>query len=389
MKSDAWIRPLHLAWRQLSHEPLKLMAGVAGVVFAVMLMFMQLGFKDALFDSATAIQRHLSGDVFLVHRQSEALWRPVPFARRRVAQALAVPGVESATEMYVGLGTWRNPWDARKRTLLVLGCDPAAGVLAFDGVAAHTSRLQQMDTALFDSRSHPGFGPVATTLRTHPVVEAHLGHRRLAVRGVFNLGASFAADGNLILSELNFLRHFPGRSLAQTDVGVVRIRPGTDIEAVKAGIARRMPDEIQVMDRTEFIAWERRYWEEVTPIGFIFALGTVMGFVVGVVVVYQILFTEVNNHLPQYATLKAMGYTQGFLGSLVASAAFILAVLGFLPGMAVAGFLYHLARQATFLPMTLLDHKPLLVFSLTLGMCLISGAFALRKLKAADPAAMF
>lgn len=389
MKSDAWIRPLQLAWRQLAHEPLKLIAGVAGVMFAVMLMFMQLGFKDALFDSATAVQSNLSGDLFLVHRQSEALWRPVPFARRRIAQALAIPGVESATEMYVGLGSWRNPWDARKRTLLVLGCDPAAGVLAFDGVAPHSSRLRQVDTALFDSRSHPGFGPVGATLRSNVPVEAHLGQRRLSVPGVFNLGASFAADGNLITSELNFLRYFPDRSLAEADVGVIRIHPDADVTAVKHGIARRMPDEIRVMDRREFIAWERRYWEEVTPIGFIFALGTVMGFVVGVVVVYQILFTEVNNHLPQYATLKAMGYSQRFLGSLIASAAFILAVLGFLPGMALAAFLYHLARQATFLPMTLLDHKPLLVFSLTLAMCFLSGAFALRKLKAADPASMF
>jgi len=386
---DALIRPLLLAWRQLSHEPLKLAAGVAGVVFAVMLMFMQLGFKDALFDSATAVQRHLSGDLFMVHRQSEALWRPVPFARRRVAQALAIPDVLSATEMYVGLGSWRNPWNARKRTLLVLGCDPASGILAFDGVEKHAIALRQRDTALFDARSHSGFGPVAVALQSNPVVEAHLAQRRLSVRGAFDLGASFAADGNLITSELNFLRYFPGRTLAEADVGVLRLRPGADVQAARADVAALMPAEMIVMDRDQFIAWERRYWEEVTPIGFIFALGTVMGFVVGVVVVYQILFTEVNNHLPQYATLKAMGYTHRFLYSVVAAAALILAVLGFIPGMAVAAYLYHLARQATFLPMTLLDHKPLLVFSLTLVMCLISGAFALRKLRKADPAEMF
>jgi putative ABC transport system permease protein len=381
--------PFRLAWRQLIHDPLKLLAGVAGVVFAVLLMFMQLGFRDALFDSATAVQRGTGGDLFLAHRQSQALWRPVPFTRRRVAQALAVPGVAAGGELYVGLGHWRNPWNARRRTILVLGCDPDRGILDFPGVEEHRADLRLSDTVLFDRRSHPGFGPVGATLRTNPVIEAHLGQRRLTVRGAFDLGASFAADGNLLTSELNFVRYFPDRNLSQTDFGILRLTPGTDVAQVQRELRALMPVEMLVMDRAEFIAWEMRYWQEVTPIGFIFALGTVMGFVVGVVVVYQILFTEVTNHLPQYATLKAMGYTQGFLSRLVAGAAVILAVLGFLPGLLVSAFLYHLTRQATFLPMNLLDAKLGIVFGLTLLMCLASGALALRKLKAADPAEMF
>ena len=381
--------PFRLAWQQLIHDRLKLLAGVAGVVFAVMLMFMQLGFKDALFDSATAVQRNLSGDLFLVHRQTEALWRPIPFARRRIAQALAVPGVQSATEVYAGLGSWRNPWNARKRTILVLACPPGSGVFHFPGVAEHTADLRMAHSALFDRRSHAAFGPIPVALTTNDTVAVHLADRRLWVRGTFDLGASFAADGNLIMSELDFLRHFPGRRMDEADLGVLTLAPGTDLQQAKRGVAALMPMEIRVLDRQDFIRLERSYWEEVTPIGFIFSLGTVMGFVVGVVVVYQVLFTEVNNHLPQYATLKAMGYTNRFLNSLVASAALILAVLGFIPGLLVAAGLYHLARSATFLPMTLLDGKPALVFTLTLVMCLISGGLALRKLMAADPAEMF
>ena len=130
-------------------------------------------------------------------------------------------------------------------------------------------------------------------------------------------------------------------------------------------------------------------WQNSTSIGFIFTLGTVMGFIVGIVIVYQILYTDVADHLSEYATLKAMGYTNFYLLTVVFQEAVILAVVGFFPGMAAAVGLYTMTRNATSLPLFMTVVRAATVLALTMIMCTISGAIAVRKLSAADPADMF
>jgi putative ABC transport system permease protein len=114
-----------------------------------------------------------------------------------------------------------------------------------------------------------------------------------------------------------------------------------------------------------------------------------MGFMVGVIIVYQVLSTDVNDHMAEYATFKAMGYGNGYLLTVVFEEAVILAVLGFIPGMAVSLGLYHLTRNATNLPMYMTLARATFVLVLTIVMCMISGAIATRKLQAADPADIF
>lgn len=378
-----------LAWFQLRHEPRKLLAGIGGVVFAVVLCFMQLGFSDALFDSATAVQRRMTGDLFIVHRQSQALWRMTPFARRRVQQALGVAGVESAGSLYSGTADWKNPWTVRRDPILVLGIDPIAGLLELPGLRDHLNAIKNENAVVFDEWSRPEYGPVAAKLQAGEPVAAEVNHRRVRVEGLFQLGASFAANGNIVTSEVNFLRIFSHRTLSQVDVGILKLRPSADVGATQKALANLMPADVRVLTKEEFIDLERSYWKDTTAIGFIFTVSLFMGFIVGVGVVYQILYTEIMNHLPQYATLKAMGYTHGFLLGIVGSAAVILSLLGYVPGLVVSTGLYHLTSSVTALPMTLGAPKLALVFGLTLGMCLLSGALALRKLRAANPADMF
>lgn len=381
--------PVRLAWQQLRHEPRKLLAGAAGVVFAVVLMFMQFGFRDALFDSATAVQRRMSGDLFIVHRQSQTLWRMAPFTRRRVFQALAVPEVEQAGYLYVTLVDWKNPWSGRHRPTLMFGIDPAVGLLDLPGVTDQLDAIKDEDSVLFDSHSHREFGPILDLLHRGEVVSAEVNNRRLTVRGVFRLGASFAADGNLVTSHENFLRVVRSRAPSQIDVGILVLRPGADPGVAQAAVQRLMSDDVHVVSRGELVRLEYDFWQNSTGIGFIFTLGALMGFVVGVVIVYQILYTEIANHLAQYATLTAMGHSHRFLLGIVAGAALILCVLGYVPGLLLSAALYRLTESATFLPMTLGASKPMLVLGLTLTMCCVSGAFALRKLRDADPADLF
>jgi len=381
--------PLRFAWQQLRHEPRKLLAGAAGVVFAVVLMFMQFGFRDALFDSATAVQRRMSGDLFIVHRQSQTLWRMAPFTRRRVFQALAVPGVARAGYLYVTLVDWKNPWTGRHRATLMFGIDPAEGLLDLPGIPEQLDAIKDEDTVLYDAYSHREFGPVVEVLRAGQPFGAEVNNRRLSVRGLFHLGASFAADGNLVTSHENFLRVVPSRMPSQIDVGILLLEPGADPPAVQAAVQRLMADDVMVVDRTELVRLEHDFWQNSTGIGFVFTLGALMGFVVGIVIVYQILYTEIANHLSQYATLIAMGHSQRFLLAIVGAAALILCVLGYVPGLLMSAALYRLTESATFLPMTLGLTKSVAVLGLTLAMCFISGAFALRKLRDADPADLF
>jgi putative ABC transport system permease protein len=378
-----------LAWQQLQHEPRKLLAGVASVVFAVVLMFMQFGFRDAMYDSATAVQRRMSGDLFLVHRESQTLWRMMPFSRRRIFQALAVPEVAQTSYLYASLVDWKNPWTGRNRPALLFGIDPTVGLLDLPGIPEQLDVIKDEDSVLFDAHSSLEFGPVAAVLRAGRVLSAEVNNRRLAVRGLFRLGASFAADGNIATSHQNFLRIVPSRTASQIDVGILVLRAGADRTLVQAAVQRVLPEDVRVVTRDELIRLEYDFWENATGIGFIFTLGALMGFVVGITIVYQILYTEIANHLSHYAMLMAIGYSHRFLLGIVGGAALIVGMLGYIPGVIVSAALYRLTEGSTFVPLRLDVYKLSLVLALTLTMCFIAGAFALRKLREADPADLF
>jgi putative ABC transport system permease protein len=210
------------------------------------------------------------------------------------------------------------------------------------------------------------------------------------VAGVFTLGASFAADGNAITSDSTFLNLFPGRQPNEIDVGMIKLQPNANPEQVKRQLQALLPrQEVIVLTLDEFAAREKEYWANSTAIGFIFTLGTVVGFIVGVVIVYQILYSDVADHLPEYATLKAMGYKNKYLMGVLLQQAVILAVLGFIPSLGVSWFVYSLAESATLLPIRMTTERAITVFILTLIMCMGSGAIALRKLNQADPADIY
>jgi len=380
---------LRLAWRQLAFEPARLAAALSGVLFAALLIFMQLGFMTALMDSAVTLHNGMRGDLYLVHRQTEALWRTAPFARSRLMQALALPEVERVIPVYVGNAQWKNPETGLKRTLLVLGLDPSTRLLDYPGLdEAGWAAIARPDTILFDERSKPDFGKVKELLARGPLM-AELANRRVEVAGLFGVGATFASEGNAITSELNYIRLFPGRTLGQVDVGVIRLRPDADLKGAHERLTAMLPDDVMVMDHQEFLAFEKRYWAEAAPIGFIFGMGVVIGLVVGCVIVYQILFSDISRHLGEYATLKAMGYSNGHLARVVMGASLILAVCGFVPSWLLSTGLYALATAKIFIPLTMDLDKSVTVFALVFGMCLASGLLAIRKLRDANPADMF
>jgi putative ABC transport system permease protein len=359
------------------------------VMFACVLVFMQLGFRSALFDSATALPQAMRSELFLIHPLPTALFKPEPIPRVRAYQTLALEEVEQAVPIYMTQAVWRNPETGTRRALQLVGFDTEAGAVSFPGLAELVPALKRPDAIAFDTRSRPEFGRVAEILAREGPFRVQLGNREVEVVGTVTLGASFGADGNAVMSETNFRRIVKERQASNTDLVALRLREGADPLAVQARLRALLPPDVAVLTHAELVQWERNYWEETTPIGFIFAFGSLMGLIVGMVIVYQILFSDIAGHLKEYATLKAMGYSNLYLGRAVLSAALILAVLGFLPGFALSTFLYDVVGKGTFLPLEMDAPRALGVFAMIFTMCAVAGLLAMRKLRDANPADMF
>ena len=378
-----------LAWLQLAHEKLRLFAALAGITFAVMLMLIQLGFADALIDSAVRVYSHLRMDLVLVNPNFEYILQSKSFPRHRLYQSLAVDGVESVTPIYLSLATWKQPADLNETSLLVTAFDPFRNVFDSPEVERALDVLKVPDVVLFDSLSHQKFGPVGRMLKTQPEVITQMNGRRVRIGGLFPMGIGFAAPGNVITSEQTFLRLFPNHPQSMIDLGLIHLTPGADAAKALAELRAVMPQDVRVMSRQEFMDLEKNFWQNISPIGVIFAVGVFMGFLVGSIIVYQILYTDVSDHLAEYATLKAIGYRDTFLFSIVLKESLLLSVLGYFPGLIASQGLYLLISSATGLPIAMTLSRAVMVFVFTIVMCCGSGALAMRRVRAADPADVF
>ena len=379
--------PARIAWLQISHQKLRLLAAVLGVAFAVVLIFVQMGFQQALYDSSVRWHTALGYDLAVISPKTTYLVSPPSFPRNRLYQVLGHDGVSSVTPVYIGIAEWRNPLDPLKaRNIYVMGFDPMNSGFALAGDSAP---LRMPDRVLFDRLSRPEFGPIADMIAAGVEVSTELNGRNITVAGLYELGTSFGIDGSIITSDLNFRRIFPARPAARIELGLVLLEPGADLAAVRDNIVAGIPGDVVVLTREEFIRHEVSYWSDNTPIGYVFGLGVAMGLAVGLIVVYQILFSDVQDHLREYATMKAMGYSNFFLSRLVLSEAVILAVLGYIPGYFASLAVYTQARGATNLPVMMNQERALMVLGLTVLMCAVSALLAMRKLRSADPAEVF
>ena len=378
-----------LGWMQLRHRPLRLLVALLGIGFAVLLIMMQLGFRSALFESAVRYHERLKYDIALFSPDSVFIVRPEQFSIRRLYQAQGDPAVESVAPVYIFPAVWKNPWTNQRRTINLIGFNPADDLLDSKGFEEARPLLKNENVLIFDARSRPEFGPVAQTLRDKGRVVTEVNNREIQIIGLFEMGTSFGIDGSLMTSDDNWLRLFPDRSRNDIQLGLIKLKPGSDADQVRDRLKAALPKDVLVLTKADFVAREKAYWNRATPIGYVFAFGAIMGFVVGAIIVYQILFADVSEHLHEYATLRAMGYPNRFVAGIVLQQAAILGVLGYLPGLALSHFLYQRAAAATFLPLHVTFERAATVFVLTLGMCAISGLLAVRKVRKLDPAEVF
>lgn len=384
-------RNIPLAWKNLTEHKLRLLASVAGVAFATTLMFMENGFRKSILDSMVNIIERIDGQVVLVSRTLYTLSVPFPFPMERVVQARGVEGVTSSSPLYTVTRSsyWRNPETGDEERICVVGYDPADDLLDVPELKEGRDLWSRPNTAMADERSRPAqFGE----FKAGQVSE--LAGRRFEVVGTFSLGINVQTNGNLVVSDRNMMAAFPeldGPSLMdrKVQVGVIRTAPDADPRRVRDALAAELPPDVRALTLDDFIARERDFWDKVAPIGTVFYIGVVMGFIVGSVICYQVLYSDISDRLPEFATLKAIGYSNAALYRVVLTQAAYLALMGYAAGLVVSHFLFQWVHRMTGLPMDVPRNNPGVILLLTLLMCLGSGAYAARKLISADPAQLF
>ena len=382
-------RRIPLASLMLVRQPVRLAVALAGISFAGILMFMQLGFRDGLFDASVTVHRLFDADIVLISPRSTSSVSMAGFPRRRLVQAMALSEVEGITPVNWNLLLWRNPETRGTRSILALGFEPGDPLFVDPTLAPKAQLLTQKGRVLFDEKSRPEFGPVAEWFKDGRVVESEISGKRVRVAGLIGLGTSFGADGNMLTSRETFRELLPNTPPGSIEVGLVRLMPSADPEAVVQQLQALLPDDVTVLTKDGFIDFEQNYWRSSTSIGFIFTLGAAMGFVVGCVIVYQVLYSDVSDHLPEYATLMAMGYKLTTLFGVVVREGLLLALFGYLPAYAAGQGLFWLVRSATQLPVGMDLTRATSVLCMILVMCMASAGLAMRRLVDADPAEIF
>lgn len=372
-----------LAWKSFTHQKLAMFGAVGGVAFAVVLMFLEMGFLNGMFDSQTFVVEQFDADLVITNVDKAAVIPKLPFDRRHLHTARAIPGVRSVSPLRVEelRAMYKNLSTGVDYPMFVYGCDPDMPPFRAPGVAANVPLLKKLDTCLIDERSKPFFGEYA------PGVDVEIGGRRLHVVGLFAIGPDFRADGNALVSERTFIDMFGEPELVE--FGLVKLAPGADRERVQKELKEHLPPAVAVLSIDELCSRIRHYWGQSKPVGFVFGLGLAVGFLIGMTICYQILYVDITNHLPQYATLKAIGYGNDYLLKIVLKQATYLGIMGFGTGCLVSRAAYAAVEAYTQVPMFFTPARVGLVFVLTMVMCLVSGFIAIGKALDLDPAEVF
>jgi putative ABC transport system permease protein len=372
-----------LAWRLLWHDPARLGTSLGGIAFAVLLMLLQMGFRNSLLDSEGGLLEALEGDVFVLRRGKEYSLERDSIPKLRVQQTASVEGVAGAWPLRVSLESWKNLETGTQRPIRVLGIRPGDPVFRLPEVQALTAELDRPYTALVDRLAraryfgHLGPGP------------AQVQRQHLEIVGTFAIGTDLEADGNLVVSNETFTRIGGSFSDDRIEMVVVKVTPGVDPGAVVTRLKAALPGDVTAVTRAELRDLDRIYWDTGTPVSVVVLIGMLMGFCVGVVICYQILYTEVADHLPEFATLKAIGYGKGYLLVIVLTEALLIPLVGLVPSLAAGAALYAVLGGTTGLLLRLTAERALFVAVLTVCMCVLAGLLAVRKVLQADPAELF
>jgi len=376
-----------LAWRNLVANKPRLLRSSGGIGFAVLLMLIQLGFERAFFNASLEVIQLLDGDIFIQRASKYRFATRDPFPARDLEAARAVAGVASAWPLYAAWHElfWRNPADGKDFLVRVFAFDPDQPVLSLPEIEANERDLSNLDTAIVDRRARRFLG------MDPPPPAAELNGSKIKIIGSFALGPDFENDGTVVVGDRTFGKLLPNPRGGAPDVelGVIKLIPGSDSLTVQRAIAAAVPTDVAVLTKAQLLELERKFQADVSSAGPIFVMGTLVGFIVGMLIAYQIIYTDVSEQQPQYATMKAMGYRTRYLVQVVLEQATLSALAGWVPAVLVSILLFRIIGGVALLPLHMTVELALVSLLLTLSMCLISAVLAVRRVVSADPAEVF
>src|SRR5262245_21339184 len=362
------MRRIPLAWCNVIHYRARSATALCGVIFAVVLIYMQLGFYDCCYRSSTLIYDQLRFDVALISPSYAHFRSAGAIPKSRLHQARQVAGVESVAPLYVANSTYRTSDSRVRREITVLGIDAANSPFQIDKVAADCMNLARPDTAIMDVKVSRGYGSV------HQSMITELEHRRIEIVSTYSHGTGFVCDASIVVSDRTLARMFNGYPLDQVSIGLVALSRGIDAKVATRELRSSLPADVQVLARSELEAREQNYFVRIKPLGIMFSAGVLLSFVVGAVALYQILSAEVMNRLREFATLLVLGFTVRTMRWTVVQQALTLAAFRFVPPTVLPTSRYAITRASTHLPMFMTLPRIGLVLMLTLLMCSLAGA---------------
>jgi putative ABC transport system permease protein len=372
-----------LAWRILTYDKRRTGLALVGIFMAILLVFVELGFFYAVPRGGLLLYDNMQFDLLLVSDQYEYQAQPGAFPLSQLGRVKASDDVQQVTPVYFGFAKWKSGEGGVWPDIFVIGFDPASRIFLPDSIERQQNVLERAGTILVDNASRPMFGP----LETGRVVE--IGNGNETIGGQYALGTGFMGLGVALASASTFDRMFQGRGLDLVNLGVIELKPGVDPTRVAADLLGKTGSGTRIFTREELEAHETSYWTTRTSVGIIFGSGLLISFVVGIMIVYQIVSTQVGRQLPQFATLKAIGYPDRSLVGTVGAMSLMIAVAGFIPALIAAVELYSIIQEKTLLPVMMGETRVCVVFGAALVMALVSALLSVGGLRRADPADVF
>ncbi|MGB0562683.1 MAG: ABC transporter permease DevC [Spirulinaceae cyanobacterium] len=390
-----WLRRTPIAWLQLTYQKTRFLTASLGIASAITLMFIQLGLMGSLDESNTVLHKHLRGDLVMLNAQTEALILVRDFSRRRLYHLLGFEAVKDVQPIYYGQRNFQNlgldsDIVGSTRAITVFGINPQQSPFEFPSLDAQLDKITAPNVVLFDRKSRSEYGTIAEDFEAGRAIAVELDGEQMTIGGIIDFsGTSFGSTGNLVTSDVNFLHFFPEKDPEQIALGLITLHPGTDPNQVAQTLQNQLPIDVKVLTIEQFVEQEQYYWRETTVIGFIFQMGSAVGFLIGMYIVYQILYADTTEHIPDYAILRAKGYQSRYFWTVLIQEAVILSVSSYIPGYLFSLTLYRIVVLGTNLPISMTRSRALLVLVLTFLMCLLAGFLVVRKLKDSDPADLF
>lgn len=382
-----------IAWRNLFERRDQFLTALMAIAFVVFLMFSQLSFRYAVSSTSAAFIRELDADLIMVHRNRRVSHLEITFDQSCLYQARGMAAVKNAYPLYITLGSWRALNAREERPIRIFAFNPEYPVFLTPEIKRAQLGLKTSYTTLADSRSKAVYGSLNSG------IQAELSGRSVLITDTFPLGSNFVAEGNLIMGDQTFFNLFVSQpsgiagniraSPQQVDLGLIKLKSNADIEQVVQALNQELPTDVIVKTKQRLLEEEAKFWIRSTAIGFIFEMGTGLAFVVGIVMVYNVIYTNIDENVPQYGTLRAIGYPRLYLIQVVFLQSMMVAIAGFIPGFWLSVLLCRLISNATGLVLSISSNTVHLVFLLTMSMCLISGFLASQKLRRLDPADVY